>query len=124
MFPYRIPESEIKYEYAKYAARYHDVGGYASAMLPPDADWRYYTLNLGSDSGYRYEEVPRPMYNSLGASGSGGDGGSEPPLPPLQASMQWPAQKPQDDPRPDELGGVMQYLDPEHGAVLPLMKKK
>ena len=27
--------------------------------------------NLGSDSGYSYDEVPRPMYDSLGASGLG-----------------------------------------------------
>ena len=104
MFPYRISESEYKYEYAKYTDRYDDLGGYANANRPPDAEWRYYLLRLGSSSGYSYEEEPRPIYNSLGASG-----------PPGALT------RPQEDPRPDELGGVKQYRDSAQGAILPLM---
>jgi len=44
---------------------------------------------------------------------------SPPTPPPAQAALERALTRPQDDPRPDEIQGVMQYRDKTQGAVLP-----
>jgi hypothetical protein len=66
MFPFKISYDQYNYEYSKHTARYESAG-YGGISVDPIFKW--YELDLESRK-YHYDNVPAPMYGSLGASES------------------------------------------------------